>query len=134
MSDKRFNISKKIASLIMIILMLSIPVALQSSQTAPVQTTSEYVQGRIDGEQAAKGDPLWILGGFLCGLFAVIYCYVQSATPPAIALVGKTSEYILGYTDGYKAKRSRDAVYAWIGWGASWIFLIAVNAASAGNY
>ena len=124
-----FKVSKKCISLVLVLLVLAIPVALQSAETAQAQQSSEYVQGRLAGEQAAKGNPIWILGGLVCGVFAVIYCYIQSVTPPAMALVGKSTDHVMGYVDGYKKKRGRDAVYAWIGWG-SWIVIYAAVASS----
>lgn len=131
MIHKSFKVSKKFISPVVVLLILAIPVAVQSAETVQAQQSSEYVQGRLAGEQAAKGNPIWFLGGLLCGVFAVIYCYIQSATPPAMALVGKSAEYVMGYSDGYKKKRGRDAVYAWIGWGV-WIAIV-VAVAGAGS-
>jgi len=122
MSKKGFSVLQKSVCLFLTLALVAIP-TLASIQTN--QQPTDYIQGAMDGDLAAKGDPLWLVGGLLCGLLAVLYCYMQSPTPPAITLVGKSQDYVLGYTEGYKKKKGRNALYAWIGWG-SWVVVYLV--------
>lgn len=113
------SISKKIISFSLIFIFLSIPVLAQAPQ-AP----EDYLEGRKDGERDAKGSAGWIAGGVLCGIFTVIYVYAMSKpSPPATALIGKTQDYVLGYTEGYQKKtRSKNGMYALLGW-TTWIVI-----------
>lgn len=114
MNNKFQTTIKGFTSLLLAFLLVSLPLIAQTTQAS-----NEYFQGKTDGQRAAKGSPLWILGGFACGLFAVGYCYFfLSPSPPTGALIGKSSEYVLGYTEGYKKKtRSQSGMYSLIGWG-----------------
>jgi len=80
------------------------------------QSMNEYMQGKIDGERSAKGDPLWFLGGFCLSGTGVLAAYIIKPAPPGIALLGKSTEYIMGYTEGYQDKaRKQNAKYACAG-------------------
>lgn len=123
MKHKGFRASQKALGLLLVVALVAIPVL---AEGRPAQG-NDYAQGRADGQRDAKGSPAWILGGILCGVFAVLYCYIQSPSPPVGALVGKSSDYVLGYSEGYKTKRGKDAMYAWIGWGIWIVIYLAWN-------
>lgn len=100
---------KKAISLFLIALMIATPVLAQ-------QAINDYTQGRRDGERDAKGNVIWFLGGFCLGGTGIIGAYITKSEPPTMALLGKSSEYILGYTEGYQKKnREKNTMYACAG-------------------
>ncbi len=127
----RFNFKRKSLSVLLAVLILAIPAITQTTQQA-----GSYAEGKIDGEREAKGSAAWIAGGFLCGCFATLYVYAfAKPDPPSHALIGKSSEYIMGYTEGYQKKtNSKNGVYTLIGWGVSaaisTAILVAANAST----
>lgn len=113
---------KKLVSLILILLIVSMPVLAQEEY-------SDFMQGKLDGEQGARGNPAWILGGLACGIIGVGAAYLIKPSPPADALIGKSAEYVLGYTEGYQKKScTKNAGYACGGWAA----FIIIYAAAGG--
>ena len=77
----------------------------------------ECWQGRADGERDAKGNPLWFVAGLACGIFGFGAAYLIEPSPPASALLGKSSGYALCYTEAYQDKsKGKNAMYAGIGW------------------
>lgn len=91
-------------------LMLFIPVFSQAQQP------SDFLQGKMDGERDAKGNFLWFIAGVGCGIFGIGAAYIVKPEPSATALVGKSSDYVLGYTEGYKEEgRSKNTTYAAVG-------------------
>jgi hypothetical protein len=83
----------------------------------PALAQNDCAQGRMDGEAAAKGNAVWILAGFGCGLLGVGAAYLIPPEPPAGDLVGKSPEYVSCYTDAYKSKgRMKNAGNACAGW------------------
>lgn len=121
MKSKFFLLCRKVLVLPLVSILLTLPVIAQKA-------SDEYLQGKRDGEMDAKGNPVWFVGGLVCGLFAVLYCLgIESPTPPSSALVGKSSDYVLGYTEGYRSKtRQKDAVYAAAGWAAGLVIYAAL--------
>lgn len=78
---------------------------------------SEYFQGKTDGERDAEATDVgfgWLLLGCVGG---VLWAYIlEPDVPSAQTLVGKSSEYVAGYNEGYKAKiRSKRVKQAFIG-------------------
>jgi len=114
----------KIISVFLIVMMVSMPITLLAQQQE-----GTYAQGKMDGERDAKGNALWILAGAGCGIFGVGAAYFMKPSPPAQALVGKSIDYVLGYTEGYQTKaRNANVGYACGGWAA----FIAIYAATGG--
>jgi hypothetical protein len=76
-------------------------------------TSEDYLQGKMDGERDAKGNGLWFLAGLpgLCcygvGGLGVLGSFIWVPEPPVEQLMGKSTNYILGYTEGYKSKAKR---------------------------
>lgn len=71
---------------------------------------NDYEKGRVDGRLDAKGNALWVLAGSpgLCcsgvGVVGVALSILVPPRPPVSNLLGKSSSYIQGYTEGYKSK------------------------------
>jgi hypothetical protein len=90
----------------------------------PALAQDECMQGKMDGERDAKGNPLWFLAGLGCGIFGAGAAYIYNPDPPAQGLMGKSSEYVLCYTDAYKKKaKMKNTTYACVGW-AVWIAIV----------
>lgn len=109
----------KLVAFVLAFLMVVCPFSSSLAQTTP----SDYVQGKMDGERDARGNPVWFLAGLGCGIFGLIGAFVIAPSPPTHALVGKSSDYVLGYTEGYKSKaRSGNAMYAAVG-AITWVVI-----------
>ncbi len=113
------SIWRKVISMLMVMLLVAVPVF------AP----DDYVQGKLDGERDAKASPLWFIAGLGCGIFGVGAAYLIKPRPPATALVGKSVEYVMGYTEAYENKgRNQNTMWACVGW-TTWavIYLVSVD-------
>ena len=74
---------------------------------------NDYLKGRIDGENQAKGEEIWFLSGCLLGLVGVLIPLVYEPTVPSAQLMGKSSAYVRGFSEGYKEKAKKEnAKYA----------------------
>jgi cytochrome c553 len=107
----------KIISCILILIFITQPVL------AATETGTDYLRGREDARMDARGSPLWILAGLtgtgfciLIGCAGIGVAAIFPPSPPAEKLVGKSSNYILGYTEEYKRKsRIYNAMWATLG-------------------
>jgi hypothetical protein len=130
---------KKYTAVFLIVFFMVFPVLAQG-QTG--QSSDDYVQGRLDGEAAAKGDALWFAAGCFFGCLGVLAAYILSdASPPMSMLVGKSPTYISAYTEAFKAKKKiRDTTTAAIGMGVSAVtylvlyFLVLASVSSSTYY
>ena len=101
---------RKVVCILMVMSLLAVPVMAD-------QDMSEYMQGKIDGEMDAKGNPLWFFAGAGCGICGAGAAYLIKPKPPAANLVGKSGDYVLGYTEGYQNKaRNQNTMWACGGW------------------
>jgi hypothetical protein len=76
-----------------------------------------FAEGKVDGERDARGSAGWFCAGFLCGIFGAGAAFFMKPGPPAPALIGKSSEYVMGYTEGYQNKaRNENTMWACGGW------------------
>jgi hypothetical protein len=121
--------------LILLSLSLLLGPAMAFAETGPI---TDFSQGKIDGKRDAKGSSWWFLVGCLTpsllSLALPIAVFFDNPRVPADGLVGKSPEYILGYSDGYKMRaRIKDAGYAFGGCLTEWIVIgigyMAVNLA-----
>lgn len=102
--------ARKIFIVLLSSLILFIPVFSQTQQP------SDFIQGKIDGERDSKGNFLWFIAGVGCGIFGVGAAYLIKPEPSAQSLVGKSSDYVIGYTEGYKEEgRTKNTTYAAVG-------------------
>ncbi|MBN2357697.1 hypothetical protein JXO59_16410 [candidate division KSB1 bacterium] len=117
-----FGYGIKAMALLLALMMLTTPMLVMA------QGSDDFIQGKVDGERDAKGDPLWILAGVACSCIGVGAAYFTTPSPPSHALIGKSSEYVLGYTEGYKNKaRNTNVMYACLGWLVSAAISIALG-------
>jgi len=131
-------------ALCVMLTLLCVAVPLMAQQ-AEKPSDGGYVQGKADGERDGRGSPLWILAGLAGGAISCLVfglapmivgipCgvagaaatvaapYSLSPAPSPSGLVGKSAEYVRGYTDGFKSKsNSGNALYSGIGCGVAWV-------------
>jgi hypothetical protein len=110
------------------------------AQENPGGTAAEgMVAGQMDGKANANG-ALWMGAGCLFGIWAVGAAYLIVPSPPATRLLGKSSEYVMTYTDAYKeGAKSEQTKNAWIGCVVGYLagglaYLIIIAAAAADAY
>jgi hypothetical protein len=95
----------------------------------------EYLLGKQTAQAEAKGKPVWILAGLtgtgfcLCiGVAGIGLALVVPPSPPESALMGKSSSYIQGYSEGYKSKaRIKNAGWATLGCTMAAVINIIIN-------
>jgi uncharacterized membrane protein YfcA len=89
------------------------PAPTPPAPSAPATTQADdYLRGRMDGErdaeEAAKKQIghsiIWFLAGFACGPLGIGGAYIVPPEVPTASLLGKSSQYVLGYTAGYQKK------------------------------
>jgi len=116
-------------------------------QAAPAAGSSkpnnfdDYLQGKMDGKREARGNPVWILAGLagtglcLCiGVAGIGIAFAVAPSPPETALMGKSTSYIQGYTEGYKSKgRLGNAGWATLGCTIAAVINIVINLATGYN-
>lgn len=116
-----FILPKKALALTLVILIIATPLIAQ-------QTVNDYLQGKADGERdgSAAANPLWIVAGLGCGILGVGAAYFITPSAPVERLVGKSPEYVAGYSEAYKnSARNRQTLYACAGW-LSWVLIYLV--------
>ena len=85
----------------MTVLMFSYPLFAISQQN------SIHKKAVADAERDAQANvnrSLWFFGGCLGGILVIILANVHEPSPPAVAFLGKSPEYISFYTDAYRTK------------------------------
>ncbi len=97
-----------------------------------------------DAEAQALQDvnsTLWIAGGCLGGIIAIIVAQVVEPDPPATTLLGQSPEYVAEYTDCYKkAAKKRQTNRALIGCGiaavvyGAYFLVLAITVDSATDF
>jgi uncharacterized membrane protein YfcA len=104
--------------------LISFSLPIHAQDSSPID---EYLQGKMDGERDAEGSPFWFLVGFTCGILGVGGAYIMTPQVPPVALIGKSIEYISGYTAGYQEKaRNQNALYASAGCAAGYVLYLLV--------
>ena len=98
-------------SFIMLILILTTPILVIAQQM------SDTVQAIADAKADADKDTSlgWAIAGLLtasaCGCLGgsvvLLYSSIASSAPPAHRLIGKSSEYVITYTDTYQSETKR---------------------------
>jgi hypothetical protein len=127
---KTDKISFKIVSWALMFTLISMPIAINAQIEVNSQSGQQegFFEGKVAGEASAKGNPLWILAGVGCGLFGVLGALLVKPSPPTHALMGKSSDYVLGYTEGYQKKaRNANTGYACAGWAAFTVVYVAAG-------
>jgi len=100
---------KKSVVLGMAVLTLVVPIMAQEAATNAV----------IQAQQQAEADfnkAMWLGVGCLLGWVGLLIGYLVQPSPPATALMGKSPEYVVAYTEAYKEKmKSLQTKYALVG-------------------
>ena len=88
-----------------------------------------FTEGLMEGQMMANGNATWVVGGFCCGIFGVGGAYLLPPSPPVHMLIGKSAEYVMGFTEGYKNEsKKKNAQYAGIGFiGYLALYLLALS-------
>ena len=99
-----------------------------SSTTQEESYNQGLNNGKRDGKEAASVG--WLAGGLLCGLFGFLGTLIFVPKPPVEVLIGKSPQYVSGYTKGYKsAARNKNMVYSLIGWAVNIPIFILISSA-----
>jgi len=73
----------------------------QSSQD---RSASDYMRGKEDGRNAVSVSGVWFFAGFGLGPAGVLMAFlIKPSSSPAV-FIGKSQDYIKGYTEGYRSK------------------------------
>ena len=106
-------IIKKSLSMLIVMSVLVAPISIHSQDTAKAET---FTEGLMQGQMAASGNVGWMLGGLLCGVFGVGGAYFVEPSPPVYMLIGKSNDYVIGFTEGYKKEtKKKNVQYASVG-------------------
>lgn len=107
---RKIPVSSKITiALFLVALLFATPILSQEFMS------SDYERGNGDGRRDGTTDAsmIWAVVGFGCGCCGVGAAYLWAQPVPSGRLVGKSPEYVSGYTTTYKkAKRERETIYA----------------------
>ena len=115
-------------------------VAILFAYTAmPVFSTESDIayQALLDARRDAEADASAMKGvvlGFFCGLIGVGITYFTPPSPPVHRFIGKSSEYVLLYTDEYRRVARKEETFHAIGGCAMAVaftyFFIAINSSN----
>ena len=79
-------------------------------------TNDDYISGRFDGTEQAKGKFIYFLFGLLLSLLGVLIALFYQEKPNQSMLEGKSKAYILGFTEAYQSKsRNKNVVLTILG-------------------
>ncbi len=133
---KRYNNANKAICLVLALLLVAVPVMAEQAEKADI---TDYMQGKMDGQRDGKSSSeiLWLAVGFLLGPVGILIGYLVPPTVPADRLIGKSTEYVQGYTEGYQNKgKQQNAIWAAggcllsaVGWCVYYFLVIAAAAA-----
>ena len=98
----------------------------------------DYTRGLLDGDFDAHGNQVWILSGCALSALGPIVAWGEMPNPREHALLGKSQDYVRGYTYAYQNKsRVKNTNYAWKGFGIgcffNCIFMVLTNPPSLSN-
>ena len=115
-------VTKSMAILIaMSIIATVIPAYSQETNT----NGGTFTEGLMQGQMMAQGNAAWVVGGFCCGIFGVGGAFLIEPSPPAHMLMGKSNEYVMGFTEGYKSEsKKKNIQYAGIGFMGYLVFYL----------
>jgi hypothetical protein len=101
---------KKINIIVVILLVFSMLTFAEQASSGDEYNVG-FADGKIDG--ASQASYLWAVAGLGCGCLGLGAAYLIGGTVPIENVIGKTSDYVHGYSNGYKtALKSRQALYA----------------------
>ncbi len=137
---RKFGLLYKTIAVLTALVFFSMPLLAQQIEVQGTQqqkktaTDGGYMQGKIDGERDGQGNFAWFFGGFCLGVIGVILAFMIAPQPPTENLVGRSPEYVMGYTEGYKsAAKRQQGYYAIGGWAAAVVVVVIVVASDLAN-
>jgi len=87
-----------------------------TSSSSGIANSEEYLRGVRDADADATGNPLFCFSGGCLGILGIFVPTVLDYNPPVEKLVGKSGDYILGYSKQYDAKmKLKNSINAFIG-------------------
>ncbi len=99
--------SHRVAGRVLIFFLL---VTMVAAPLLAQEITSDYLQGRTDGERDGKAEAnqlLWGLAGAGCGIFGVGAAYLIEPSVPMARTIGKSPGYVSADTDAYRSTRKQ---------------------------
>jgi hypothetical protein len=90
--------TKKMLCVTLALLFIALPLMAQQP------SDGGYAQGRVDGQRDGHGNAVWGLAGCLLDWIGILVAYLVAPSVPGTALMGKSPEYIQGYTEAYQSK------------------------------
>ncbi len=84
----------------------------------PESEMDDYAEGLRDGERDAHGNEEWMIWGCLLCPFgpAISWSVSVYQKPPVYGFLGKSQDYVKGYTEAYQQKSAvKNTNYAWKG-------------------
>lgn len=119
------------------VLLVAIPLtgALAQQQTTPQEPSAADIIRQAESDaDADESGTIYGVGGFLCGIFGWLLATLSSPDVPAARLVGKSSNYVVMYSDAYKRKaKSNRTNAACIGWGIGSAVSLAIILSSSSS-
>ncbi len=118
---RKFGLLYKTIAVLTAFIFFSMPLLAQqievqgTQQEQKTSTAGDYMQGKIDGERDGRGNFAWFFGGLCLGLLGVVLAFVIAPQPSTENLVGRSPEYIMGYTEGYKSRAKQQQGYYALG-------------------
>ena len=109
---------------------------------ASVAFAQDVTAAYADGESQAKQDvssALWMGVGCVTGGFSWLYPEIfPSNSVPQVKLIGKTPEYVAGYSDGYNHKRKsiiqkNSCIGGGVYWGCCIVYYVAAIASASSD-
>lgn len=115
---RKFGLFFKTIAVFTALVLFSMPLLAQQIEVQGTQqqqqktsTAGDFMQGKMDGERDARGSFAWFFGGFCLGLLGVILAFVIAPTPSTASLMGRSPDYVMGYTEGYKSRAKKQQGY-----------------------
>lgn len=151
MNKKINNIQSKLIAMVLALALMAMPMAINAqvrvvSPNENTQTQNQngndggwgtgYAEGQMSGKAAGKG--AWYFAGCLFGIVGVAIAYVVTPSPSPTAIMGKSTEYVLGYNDGFKKaaakKNATSACYGLATTGVAYVILVAAATSADTGY
>ena len=133
---------RSLVALALTVAVLVYPATVLAIEGEAEGTASEgAVAGQTDGRTNTSGI-LWFGAGCLFHVFGIGAAYLITPNPPAMRLLGKSSDYVAAYTDAYgSSAKSVQTKNAWTGccvssaaYGVYVVVVLVLAAAAATQY
>lgn len=86
-------------------------------QNIYTMNSEEYMRGITDAKKDAQGSVLFCFSGCCLQLIGILLPYIINYDPPAEKLMGKSADYIMGYSKQYNSSmKNKNMINAIIGY------------------